>query len=338
MALPGCGPVVVNHGQSGYYRTLYAPQLFARLTAGYTALEPADQIGLLSDSWGLGLAGYQSASLALDLIDRMPATANTQVASSAADVLTSAQYLYEGDPKGRALVARYAIAKLSPFLSRLGMSPRTGDSSNDAVLRSHLIQALGDLGDPAVTAEARRRFAALARDPKALDGPLRTTILGIVAASADAATWDQLHAQALAEKVPLVRSQLFALLASTRDEALARRALALALTPEPGATNSSAMIAGVAENHPDLAFDFALAHRAQVAALVDASAAGRFFPQLAAGSANPAMIAKLRDYAARFMTPASRRPADIAIGRIEDRVRIRRTATPAITKWLQARS
>jgi aminopeptidase N len=216
------------------------------------------------------------------------------------------------------------------------MNPRSGEPSNDAVLRSRLISALGGLGDPAVITEAKRRFAALKRDPQALNGPLRTTILGIVAENADAATWDQLHAQALAEKVPLVRTQLYRLLASTKDQALARRALALALTPEPGATNSSAMIGAVAGNHPDLAFDFALANRAQVAGLVDASSSSRFFPQLAGGSSDPAMIAKLQDYATRFMTSQSRRPADIAIGRIQDRIRIRQAATPAITAWLRA--
>ncbi len=60
VALPGCGAVVVNRGQTGYYRTLYAPELLSRIIAGYPTLEPADQIGLLSDNWGLGLAGYQS--------------------------------------------------------------------------------------------------------------------------------------------------------------------------------------------------------------------------------------------------------------------------------------
>ena len=28
----GCGPLIVNYGQAGYYRTLYAPPLLARLT------------------------------------------------------------------------------------------------------------------------------------------------------------------------------------------------------------------------------------------------------------------------------------------------------------------
>ena len=45
---------------------------------------------------------------------------------------------------------------------------------------------------------------------------LRKTILGVVAHHADAATWDQLHAAAQAEKTPLVKDQLYALLSSAR--------------------------------------------------------------------------------------------------------------------------
>lgn len=336
MSLTGCGAVIVNRRQAGYYRTLYSPELFRRITASYPSLEPADQIGLLSDSWGLGLAGYQSSSAALDLIDRMPADGSTQLVGRAAEVLSSVHSLYAGDPARQAIVARYAHSKLSPVLSRLGMNPRNGEASNDAVLRSGLITVLGQLGDPAVTSEARRRFAALDRDPHALDGPLRTTILGLVAYNADAPTWDRLHAMALAEKVPLVRAQLYRLLASTRDEALARRALDLALTAEPGATNASAMISAVASYHPDLAFDFALANRERVAALVDASSASRYFPGLAGESSDPATVEKLGRYAGQFMTVQSRRPADIAIGRIQDRIRVRGTALPAITQWFEA--
>ena len=60
-SVPGCGPLVVNYGQAGYYRTLYSPALFASLTRNFARLRPLDQIGLIADNWALGLAGYQDA-------------------------------------------------------------------------------------------------------------------------------------------------------------------------------------------------------------------------------------------------------------------------------------
>ena len=68
---------------------------------------------------------------------------------------------------------------------------------------------------------------------------------------------------------------MYGLLSNSKDEALARRALALALTDEPGATNSSGMISNVSYEHPDLAFDFAVAHREQVDKLVDTTSITR---------------------------------------------------------------
>jgi len=335
LAVPGCGPLVVNYGQAGYYRTLYSAPLLARLIQDYARLRPLDQIGLLADNWALGLAGYQPASAALDMADAAPANANDRLLSRIATILGQIQAMYAGDPAHQAMVRAYASAKLGPAMRRLGWTPRAGESSSDSVLRNTLIATLGDLGDPAVVGEANRRFST--GDPSATAGPLRETILGIVAANADAATWERLRAMARDERNPLIKVQLYGLLGSVRDPALAQRALDLALTPEPGATNSSRIIGAVAAEHPDLAFDFSLAHREQVEALVDASSRTRFLAGLASRSADPAMIDKLRQYADRYMTPQSRAPADRAIASIQDRLRVRRDRLPDISRWFEAR-
>ena len=65
-------------------------------------------------------------------------------------------------------------------------------------------------------------------------------------------------------------------------------------------------MAAVAGEHPDLAFDFAVRNRARVEAFVDASSRSRYFAALAGGSAEPAMIDKLEDYARRHMNAQSR--------------------------------
>jgi aminopeptidase N len=330
----GCGTLVVNSGQSGYYRTLYAPALLARLKADYGRLPAVDQLGLLSDNWGLGLAGYESAAEALDLVDAAPAGANPRLIQSDAAILAQIHGMYDGDPAHQALVTRYAAARLAPVLARIGWAARPGEPATVALLRANLVATLGTVREPGVVAEANRLTAT--RSPLATGGPLRTAIASIVAQNADAAAWDRLHEVARAEKNPLIRTQLYRQLASVRDEALARRALELALTEEPGATNSAGIISGVAAQHPDLAFDFAIRHREQVEALVDISSRSRFVPQLGARSADPAMIARIEDYATHYLTPQSRRPADQAIASIRDRVRVRQTRLPDISRWFEA--
>ena len=334
-SVPGCGPLVVNYGQTGYYRTLYSPELFASLTRNFARLRPLDQIGLLADNWALGLAGYQDAGRALDLVAATPANANAKLLIRVAGILAQVNAMYRQDPAHRAMLARLASEKLGPAMRRVGWSPRPNDSPNDAILRGELISILGALGDTTILAEANRRFAA--NDASVTSGPLRQTILGIVAYNADAATWERLRRMAREERNPLVRVQLYQLLGGLADERLARRALDLALTDEPGATNASQLISSVAAVHPDLAFDFALANRARVEALVDVSSRSRYLASLGAGSSDPAMIEKLTAYAERHMTAQSRAPADRAISGIRDRIRVRTERLPDITRWLDAR-
>jgi aminopeptidase N len=332
--VPGCGTLVVNYGQTGYYRTLYAAPLLAAITRNYARLRPLDQIGLLADNWSLGLAGYQDADLALNLVRAAPANANQRLLTRMASIFSQINGMYAEDAAHRAMLARFAFAKLEPAMRRLGWTPRAGEPANDAVLRNELISTLGGLGHPATLAEANRRFAA--NDPSVQSGPLRSTILGIVAYNADEATWERFRRMARDERSPQVRVDLYRLVGHVKDERLARRALDLALTDEVGATNSSQIFGAVAAEHPDLAFDYAVAHRRQVEAFVDASSRSRFFARLAAGSADPAMVGKLNDYAARYLTPQSRGEVDRAIAGIRDRLRVRRERLPQITRWLEA--
>ncbi|HEY6917319.1 MAG TPA: M1 family aminopeptidase, partial [Allosphingosinicella sp.] len=333
-ALQGCGPVLINKGQAGYYRTLYTPAMLDRLAKAYPGLDTIDQMGLLADNWALGLAGYQSPAGALDFVSAVPANANPQLWSQVAGMLAALHEMYSADKAHQALVARYASARLLPVLNRLGWSPKAGEKQTDALLRAALIGTLGRIGEPGVVAEAGRRFAASATDPAQLSGPLRTTILGVAARNIDAAGWERLREQARAEKSALAREQLYTFLGSAKDEALARRALDLALTDEPGLTNSSRIIAAVASAHPELAFDFALANREKVEERVDVASRTRFLSELAAGSAQPATIAKLEDYAARYLTPQSRRPADEAIAAIRARIETRQRLGD-VSRWLE---
>lgn len=163
---------------------------------------------------------------------------------------------------------------------------------------------------------------------------LRKTITGVVARHADAATWDALHARAKAETTPLIKDQLYAMLSLAHDKALAQRALELALTDEPGATSSAGMIRMVGYEHPDLAWDFAMAHRPQIDQLVDSTSSSRYYPAIGANSNEPTMIGKIKAYADAHIAKSSRRAADTVISGIEYRMMVRKQRLPAIDAWL----
>jgi len=111
----------------------------------------------------------------------------------------------------------------------------------------------------------------------------------------------------------------------------------MALTDEPGATNSAAMISRVSFEHPDMAFDFAVAHREQVNKLVDTTSISRYYPGLGGGSDKPEMIQKLKDFAEKYIAPTSRRDTETAIAGIQTRIKLTAARRPQIEAWLKTR-
>jgi len=339
ISVPGCGAVVVNAGQSGYYRTLYAPKQFAQLAQAFAGLAPVDQIGLLADSAALGMAGLQPASSVLELAKATPAAAEPQVWARIAGVFAGLHSRYQrANPETSArqrTFDSFAIARLAPVMAQVGWNARAEEPSTVTNLRSQLIGVLSELGDPAIIAEARRRYAAMDKDPAAVPGPLRKTILAVVAKHADAATWDSLRARAQAEKTPLLKSNLYTLLGVAKDRTLAERALKLALTDEPDLTTSAGIISAVAQEHPDLAFDFALANQEKINQRIDATSRSRYFARLAGGSSDPAMVGKLKAYAGASLAASARGDVDAAIASIQDRVKVNAARLPEIDAWLK---
>ena len=334
LQVPGCGPLLVNSGQAGYFRTLYPAAQVAQLRGGFGKLATIDQLGLMNDIWALGMAGEQPLSDYLDLAAAVPADAAPELWQEVAGALSSIDYYYEGDAKQQAAFRKYAKATLQPVFARLGWEATPGEADPVRRLRSTLIGALSGLDDQAVVAEAQRRFTA---GGDAVPVVLRNVILGIVARNADAATWDKLHAQAQAETTPLIKDQLYGLLAIAKDDALAKRALDLALTDEPGATNSAGMISRVAGQHPDMAFDYAVAHREQVDKLVDSTSRSRYYPGIGGGSRDPKMVDKLNAFADAYIAKSSRRATDTAIAGIKYRREVIEKRLPQVTAWLAKR-
>lgn len=333
LQVPGCGPLVVNVGQAGYFRTLYPQAQVAQLRNGFGKLATIDQLGLMNDIWALGMAGNQPLTDYLDLAAAIPADAAPEVWQDVVGSLASINYYYQGSPE-QAAFRKYALATLQPVFARIGWEAKAGEADSVRRLRSSLIGALASLDDKAIVAEAQRRYAA---GGDAVPVVLRNVILGIVARNADAATWDKMHAEAKAETTPLIKDQLYGLLASVKDDALAQRALDLALTDEPGATNSAGMISRVAGEHPDMAFDFAVAHREQVDKLVDSTSRARYYPGIGGASRDPKMIDKLNAFADAYIAKGSRRATDTAIAGIRNRLEVVEKRLPQVTAWLAKR-
>jgi aminopeptidase N len=333
VTVEGCGPVVLNAGQAGYYRTAYSAALLQGLTKSFAELDAKDQLGLMGDGWALSRAGLQPVGHYLDLVNATPLTASAQVWDAIAKNLGGLSFWYQDNAAQRAQYDQFVISKLSPLMQRLGWTAATNEPDPIGLLRQELIRSLGTLGDPTVVAEARRRFAVRQSDANALPGALRDSILMVVAFHSDEATWNALHHEAKSETSPMLKNHWYRLLGQAKDKALARKALELALTDEVNATSKAVMISAVAYEHPDMAFDFAMAHLSDVEKMVDSTAV-RFFPRLAQRSTDPQMVNKLKAYADQHVPVTSHSSTEQAINSITVRLHSMQLLRPQIDAWL----
>lgn len=332
IVLPGCGTVLVNSGQLGYFRTLYDGASLSKLTAGYASLVPIDQYGLLRDNLTLSLAGYQDMAAGLNLLSAVPADID---ATLSADVAAQWQGVYgvlaDGPAKDQfgALVSQ----RLQPRLEKLGFNPVEGEALTDTKLRAQLVETLGGVRDPAVGAESRRRLAALATNPAALDGPLKRVWLEAAARQATRSDWDMIRTQAAKANSIVERQLYYSALGLAEDKALANDTLALAISGTPDATSASQMMVSVGRAHPELTFDFVRAHQDAVNKLVESAGRPRFISRIVASSTDSEMVGKLQAYAATL--PADQaKPVLQALTSLKQRLATRPTQRLQTAAWL----
>ena len=323
-------PALVNAGQKTYGRVLYPAGAIAALSAALPKLQAADQYGLLNDTAALGFAGYQSASDMLGLMAALPVDADAIVWQRALTLLSEIDGHY-ADGAAKTAFRAYALKLLHPISAKLGFAARAGEDGNIQILRMALVRIQGRFGDAATIAWAKKTMDDEAGNP--VD---RRAALDVVAASADAKAFDALLARARAEKDPLAKQHIFEALAGVQDPALAKRMIEIAFGNDPPAGTTPSLLYELGSNHPDLAWDGAVARLKDPQNAMEQTLRWEIAVGLASGSALPARIAAVEAYE-KSVPEAARRPFLGAIAAIKQNQHIREKAVPEITAWVSAR-
>jgi aminopeptidase N len=332
---PDPGPLVVNPGQVGYYRTLYTPPAFDPLAQRFGRLDAFDQQNMLQDSWALAQAGYAPPSDLMVLFSRLPPDAYPLVWSNAADMISQIYYLHA--PSDRAAIAAFGRRILEPVLGRIGWVTRSGEPAAAAVAREQLILTLGDLGDPGVLTVASLRFQQFLANPRSLPADIRKPVLYVVGERGGPQAFEALQRLALASTDPLEQRLYLTALARAEDPALAQRALDFALSPQVQHSAGMTMIRTVSARHPDLVWRFATAHKAEIDARSDPGEKLFFIPKLLNDAADASLADALHAYAERYFPAGGRAEANQVEARVRQRADVRTNQLPKLDAWLKGR-
>ncbi len=336
VAVPAGSVAIVNAGQTGYFRTLYDADSFAKVAAGFSTLsDPADQLALLNDSFALGNDGYASLSHFTQLAAQITPDTEPMVTLSAIGSLQYLDYLYEGLP-GQPAFKAWGRKLLEPVLAKVGWDPKPGEAPTVTLMRNNLLGLLSQLNDQAVVDEANKRFAAYLKDPNSLSGDTLQNVLNIVAFHADADTWDKLHALARDSKSSLEKLKYYPLLGAAHDETVAKKALDLVGGDEAPITVRPTILDVLAGYHPLMAADYVIANKDAFDKFLEPDSRVRYLPQLLVGAEDPAVQAKLDAYAADHIPADARGDVTKTDAAISERVTIRTRHLPDVDAWLAA--
>jgi aminopeptidase N len=320
-------PVLVNAGQTAYARVLYDDS-FAALAAHFGSLAPVDQLGLLNDASALGSAGYAPAERLLTLCSALPAEANPLVWSRIVGLLDSLDHHYTATPQ-RVAYRNFALHLLAPLAAHIGSVPAQGEASNISVLRTDLLQAQAMFGDAAVIERARKTLASHAGTAAE-----QRMSLSIVAAHADAATFDTLLARARRAD-PLEKQHVFLALSRVTDPALARRMVDIALSEEVPAGSAPELLSSLAREHPDMTWQVVAPRLEDPSLHLDKAERWELAGTLAANSAVPSRIADLEAYEVRNVPADSRKPLLAAKAQIRQNQHLVAQVLPELDAWIR---
>ena len=339
LTFDGCDrPIKANYGDAGYYRVRYDKDGLKALGAAFHQLEAADRVSLMSDAWAMVLAGLDTAADYLELTKRLSIETELAVWNSVIESLRFIDDQYPGSSQ-RERFRDYARGLLKSAFDRLGWQPRPGEEAGFALLRNRLIAELGALGDPEVTAEARRRFAMLMRDRASVPKALREPIAKVAAYSADRQIYEDLLHLAHEQESEQERMIYFMALAGARNAELIEQTVRIARsdTKLPPAQILPLLEQAAKESgDPDRVWRSVFTHRDEFLSRLSGRQRQQALSRIARASNNPAIAFELRWADVTRSNRGMRRLADEAAEEIELKADLRPALVSAVQQWIGA--
>jgi alanyl aminopeptidase len=238
--LGGCPDwVMPNADARGYFRFALDGDGLARLQMrGLPHLTAAERLSLAGDVEALFQSATLPARFALAAMDPLARDAHGAVATAPLDLYASvADDVLAGDAAAAAKLRAHVRSLYAPAAASLGWRAAPGEPPSRALERARILRFLARrMDDPKVLAEGARlgrAYLGLGGDgalhPEAVDPDLASTALLSAMRIGDAKTFDLLERDLFATDDAPRRRAFLTALSSTRDPALATRALDLAL-------------------------------------------------------------------------------------------------------------
>ena len=338
LSVPGCdAPFKMNLGESGYYRVRYMPSAFDALAKNITTFEAVDKANLLGDQFALFQSGQAQLSSYLTLADRL-LNAHEDNIAVLQEIIGKFEALddYLKGTADRSLFRAYARKGLASVLARLGWDQKPDENVLDTMLRPLVLSALGQFEDPAVMAEAQKRFAQWLDNPASVRPDLVGVVASLAMKHADQKTYDIMAAKVRATQATEVKLRLFNAMAGATNPALIEQTVALAYSgaiPNGRIAMALSRVADSSEN-PDLVWKLVKQHEAEIRTHLAPWSQDGFLAGIAVHSDNADIAGALENDPASVKTTGAKIATAKALSEIGARKEAMQAAQAQIHVWL----
>jgi aminopeptidase N len=232
VTMPGCQDAVfANANACGYYRTAYVPEA-ARRIARSTSVRPDERALFLADQGALMYGGKVDLAQFLDLADaQKPRVERLPLEEIFWTLRTVRQEVARA--ADRPAFERWARTLVQPLVAELGLRSRPDDSDEQKKYRSAVVRFASEVGrDPDVVSQLLDVANAYMAGSKDVDPALVDPAFAAVTRSGDPAMYERFLELSKKPSNPLDRERYVHSLAAFENEALVKRTLEHAMTPE----------------------------------------------------------------------------------------------------------
>jgi len=225
--------VMPNDGATGYYRAVLDGDALGKLFADAKALSVPERLAMLSDLSAMTEAGKLPYAEALKIVPSVANDSNRFVVQAALGLVSWLRDSELLPASARPAYARFIRDQFGKRARALGWASKKSDDDDTRLLRSSLVPVVAEQGeDPALIAQAKKLTDAWLKDHRAVDAEMVDAVLAVTARRGNRALFDRLHAAANKESDLRARRRLLRAMGHFEDPAIARDAMALALTDE----------------------------------------------------------------------------------------------------------
>ncbi|HSW66690.1 MAG TPA: M1 family metallopeptidase, partial [Bacillota bacterium] len=214
----------LDTGAIGHYIVRYTEPAHAEALAQQVAskeLGIPERLMLLNSSSSLARAGVQSYDATLRLLEHYQDEDSEPVWGIMSMILGEARRFVDDDPSLEDRIKASMRRLVEKQYARLGWEERSGESSQDVMLRATIL-ALGAYAEqPEIVTRGLELFDAYKQDPKQVPGQIRGVVFGIAVRNAHPGAFDYLLELDATTAAPEVKQDIMGSLSATKsaDEA-----------------------------------------------------------------------------------------------------------------------